>query len=120
MGQYHMLYNLDKKEYVNPHDIGCMLKIVEQINFPRSMADALFLLIAVSNGRGGGDVAGHEYVGRWGGDRLAVIGDYHEPDDIPGFNFDEIKTYANISEKVNEMLSVVFDEKNVYRTTYLS
>lgn len=25
-----------------------------------------------------------EFVGRWGGERIAVIGDYAEPDDLPG------------------------------------
>jgi len=40
------------------------------------------MLLAVSNGRGGGDsnvtVGKEKVAGRWGGDRIAVIGDYAE------------------------------------------
>lgn len=48
------------------------------------------LLLACSNGRGGGDVdlpeemAGYrEVIGRWAGDRIAVVGDYAKDRDFP-------------------------------------
>ena len=53
-------------------------KTVEQMGFQGSTADALFLLVANSNGRGGGDVEDHDMVGRWAGDRIVVQGDYSE------------------------------------------
>ncbi len=108
MGQYHFAYNLDKKEYVHGHDLDNGLKLLEQIGHAKSTADAVFLLSAVSNGRGGGDSCPHPFIGRWGGDRIAVIGDYHEQDDLPGFDFSELESFENISPKVNEMLSVAF------------
>ena len=72
MGQYHKVYNLDRKEFIHPHKIDCGLKLVEQMGFRGSIADALFLLVANSNGRGGGDVNDHPMIGRWAGDRIVV------------------------------------------------
>ena len=51
MGQYHKVYNIDRKEFIHPHRINCGLKLVEQMGFRGSTADALFLLVANSNGR---------------------------------------------------------------------
>ena len=39
-----------------------------------------------------------EYIGRWAGDRIAIIGDYAESDDIPGEDADLIYTLCG-SEK---------------------
>ena len=84
MGQYHYTVNLDKKEFLNPHKLGCGLKLVEQVGGPPGgVNDALHLLLAVSNGRGGGDFhTKSSFIGRWGGDRIAVVGDYAEARDL--------------------------------------
>lgn len=97
MGQYHVTVNLDKKQYLMPHKLGDGLKLLEQAGSSGGVSDALLLLLAVSNGRGGGDVVDYpdeqrmnyrestipEIIGSWGGDRIAVIGDYAEPTDLP-------------------------------------
>jgi hypothetical protein len=85
MGQYHITVNLDKKEFLNPHRIGDGLKLWEQGASQGGTLNALHALLAVSNGRGGGDyIDGHEdFVGRWGGDRIAIVGGYAEDDDLP-------------------------------------
>ena len=95
MGQYHMPCNLDKREFLNPHVLGDGLKLLEFACSAEGTMTGLALLLAVSNGRGGGDlqVANNEranlleshIIGRWAGDRLAIIGDYHEPEDVLGF-----------------------------------
>lgn len=100
MGQYHLTVNLDKRQYLRPHKLGDGLKLLEQAGASGGVTDALFLLLAVSNGRGGGDVHTFrpgpdkdnpytdgsydtpEIVGAWGGDRIAVIGDYAEDTDL--------------------------------------
>jgi len=110
MGQYHKVYNLDKKQYINGHDIDNGLKLMEQIGWPKSTSSAVWLLLGVSNGRGGGDAVDHPLIGQWGGDRIAVIGDYFEKDDIEGFDFEELEEYENISGNVMDMLNTVFDE----------
>lgn len=81
MGQYHKLYNVDKKEYVHGQRIDNGLKLMEQCGFDKSTSTGLWLLLANSNGRGGGDALTHEFVGRWAGDRIVVQGDYADPDD---------------------------------------
>lgn len=83
MGQYHITVNLDKRQYLMPHRLGNGLKLLEQMG--SNVPSALFLLLAVSNGRGGGDFnddTDNELIGSWGGDRIAVLGDYAEPDDL--------------------------------------
>ena len=87
MGQYHFIVNLDKREFINPHKLGVGLKACEQLTNPAGTAQALFVLLVCSNGRGGGDLAvtrGFEerVIGRWAGDRIAVVGDYAEDYDI--------------------------------------
>jgi len=108
MGQYHKIVNLDRKEYLNPHRLGDGLKLTEQVCTYGGTPAALFLLLACSaKGRGGGDVDDghdmvlrdgkyeweivdpewhkrvHEWVGRWAGQRIAVVGDYAEDGDLP-------------------------------------
>lgn len=83
MGQYHYTVNLTKREYLDPHKLGDGLKLVEQCGHsPGGINDALHLLLAASNGRGGGDFEPCEWVGRWAGDRIAVVGDYGEDKDL--------------------------------------
>ena len=83
MGQYHTVVNLTKKEYLDPHKFGDGLKLWEQVNSEGGTMVALFALLACSNGRGGGDLDEHDMIGRWTGDKIAVIGDYAENKDLP-------------------------------------
>jgi hypothetical protein len=104
MGQYHKVYNVDKREYIEPHEINNGLKLVEQIGYEHSTSTALFLLLANSNGRGGGDVEEHEFIGRWAGDRIVVQGDYAEAGD-QGYIYNP-EQYINISSDIDHMLKV--------------
>ena len=85
MGQYHVTVNLDKKEFLMPHKLGVGLKLLEQLHSSESIQEALFILLACSNGRGGGDLHDDQnhMIGRWAGDRIAVVGDYAELSDLP-------------------------------------
>lgn len=86
VGQYHITANLSKKEFVHPHALGDGLKLVEQAGSgPGGVGSALILLLAASNGYGGGDFCAADpngVVGRWAGDRVAIVGDYAEPEDL--------------------------------------
>jgi hypothetical protein len=108
MGQYHKVYNLDKKEYIHGHRIDLGLKLMEQCGFEGSTADAVWLLLANSNGRGGGDAIPHRLIGRWAGDRLLVQGDYAEIGDTAFLSTDEIESFTDISEDVKDLLATVF------------
>jgi len=106
MGQYHKPFNLDKKQKLHPHKFGCGLKLAEQMG--GGVTDALLILLAASNGRGGGDFQDESpLIGSWAGDRIAWIGDYAEADDIPGCDAEAIyqdETYEDISDQVIPIL----------------
>lgn len=106
MGQYWLPVNLDKKEFIHPHKLGAGLKLWEQLaNHPGTGAALIILTAAMPEPRGGGDLdleenwhgperkfpehstepgpMSEDYstiakrtIGRWAGDRIALIGDY--------------------------------------------
>lgn len=84
IGQYHYVVNADKREYLMPHRLGDGLKLMEFGNSAGGVMTGLAILLAVSNGRGGGDLLHEsELIGSWGGDRIAIVGDYAEDTDLP-------------------------------------
>jgi len=88
VGQYHVLANLDKQEFVSPHALGLGLKQREHNGaFDGTLADALYFLTMTSPARGGGDYAQVSISGRWAGDRCVVLGDYTEDSDLPDYPF---------------------------------
>ena len=105
MGQYHKTYNITKREFIHPHRINNGLKLMEQIGGAKSTADALFLLLANSNGRGGGDARPHPAIGRWAGDQIVVQGDYADEKDPAFISEEEREGYTDISGMVADMLA---------------
>jgi hypothetical protein len=89
VGQYHLAVNLDKHEYIHPHHLGDGLKLMEFGMSAGGTMSALAILLACSNGRGGGDLHVDEShpafgrIGSWAGDRIAIVGDYAEEGDYP-------------------------------------
>jgi hypothetical protein len=84
-----LLVNLDKREFVNPHQVGAGLKLWEQLaTHPGTGAAMIVLCAAMPEARGGGDLsrdseAAQQVIGRWAGDRIALVGDYAEDSDLP-------------------------------------
>lgn len=78
MGQYFIAVNVSKKEYVNAHDIGGFAKLWEWC--ANRQAGIFPYLFRKSNEGGGGDVRidSPQYVGRWAGDKVYLVGDYDE------------------------------------------
>lgn len=122
MGQYHKLINITKKEYIVGHDIGINLKHYEQIGFEGSMADVLYcLMIAQGNERrGGGDVSGHKYIGRWTGDDVAIVGDYYDCELGDNHKYYKLydyveydRHYKNISPSIRSMLRVIYPKLKI-------
>jgi len=109
MGQYHLIANLTAMEYIDPRAFGDGPKLTE-FGFSGVGAMAGFAaLLSTSNNRGFGDLwtddrgsnyPGHDpaawlaenkhyparfdrhVLGRWAGDRVAIVGDYWEADDL--------------------------------------
>lgn len=130
MGQYHYIVNLDRREYLDPHKLGSGLKAWEQIASHPGSPAALFVLLTCSNGRGGGDFADDTHtrdervIGRWAGDRIAVIGDYAEVGDIAGETPDPVEriydlcregVYRDISAMVRPVLAAELGVRYVAR-----
>ena len=98
MGQYHKVVNLDKRQVINPHNMGCGIKLLE---FSESrVSTALCVLLACSNNRGGGDLnSDNPLCGSWAGDRIAIIGDYWEQDEADRTG---IPTWEDMAEEDDE------------------
>lgn len=115
MGQYWKVYNLDKKEMLNPHKLGNGLKLWEQFASHPGTGCALIALLAnMPEARGGGDLQNDPVIGSWAGNRIALIGDYAEENDLEGFNAKQIyysEEYRDISE---EIAKVIEHELNGY------
>lgn len=69
MGQYHSIFNLDKKSTYSPRPLGSGVKLMEQALSTGPCAALLALLADDAH---------------WRGDRIAVMGDYAEPADLSG------------------------------------
>jgi hypothetical protein len=114
MGQYHHLVNVDKKEVVNPHGLGLGLKQWEHNGeFNGTLADAMYILMMTSPARGGGDYPQTDISGRWTGDRVLVLGDYTEDNDVPsipnvGSLYRESESYTDITDMVAQAFETVF------------
>jgi len=121
MDQYWVVVNLDKKEFITGHKLGTGVKLGDQIGSGHGTPDALFILCAaMRERRGGGDFdwdsnyygpertnyhpmgapVNNEYnviakrtIGRWAGDRVAVVGDYAEDSDLPNSPIPASKIY---------------------------
>ncbi len=97
MGQYYLIVNLDKREYLHPHRFGDGLKLMEFGCSSDGTMTALAILLADGNGRGGGDLdADDPIVGSWAGDRIVVAGDYADGGRwIESASRDELQAVAN-------------------------
>lgn len=116
MGQYHLLANLDKHEVVLPRGLDFGFKQREHAGFRGSMSDALYLLLMTSPARGGGDWPFTTSSGAWTGDRVVVLGDYTQDEDLPdiphaGTLFGiASEDWTDISDRVARDLAIVFPD----------
>ena len=77
MGQYYLVVNTIKKQFIYPHAFGDGLKLLEFGCSSNGTMTALAVLLANSNGRGGGDLrSDNEIVGSWANNRIVIVGDY--------------------------------------------
>lgn len=72
MGQGFVLANLDKKEFVSPHDLGLGYKLGEFGTPKRNFAGSLVDLASELTAEGG----------EWHGDRVVYLGDYGDVYDV--------------------------------------
>jgi hypothetical protein len=75
MGQYFLIVNKTKKQYLYPHAFNDGLKAWELVA-SGNMLKALGYLLVKSDGSGGGDLRENPLVGYWAGDEIIITGDY--------------------------------------------
>jgi len=83
MGQFYLIINLDKKEYIHPNKFSCGMHINEFLRCKYGIMTGLGLLLADTNSMDSfcsriedGKVIGDGVIGRWAGDRVVIAGDY--------------------------------------------
>lgn len=97
MGQYFLIVNLDKREFVDPSRLGGGLKLWEIC--ANNVCRILPFLLRKSSEGGGGDIRKEYFsAGRWCGDRVVVVGDYDES----GLYDLTSKEYTDISDAVRK------------------
>lgn len=139
MGQYFAIYNLDKKERLSAIASGVKLWEISSDSYTMM---SLSVLLANSNGRGGGDLnvevdydkktfkqkptlsqrvalaAVDAISGRWAGDRIVFQGDYAEEGD-PAF-IAETENFEDITQKCIDALRAAdcgIDDDNGFKIT---
>jgi len=96
VGQYFLIVNYDKQEYVNPHDLSMGAKLWEIC--ANNLGGFLLYLLRKSSDFGGGDIEedNSDFAGRWAGDKIAVVGDY----DNSGIYDLACENWKNISKEL--------------------
>lgn len=105
MGQYWKPVNIDKREFIHPHQLGDGLKLREFLGSDTTTALGV-LVTAMPERRGGGDLPNHDgtVVGRWAGDRIAIVGDYAEPGDLPNSPIPAPELYAGTTSNAGNVI----------------
>lgn len=104
MGQYYMIVNLDKREYLNPLRFGDGCKVREFGFSSYGAMSALAILLAKSSRLEGGGEFESGLTGAWAENRIVIIGDYDES----GLYQRLSKEYTDISP---EVLRVMTDDE---------
>ena len=110
MGQYYLIVNIDKEQYIHPHAFGDGLKLMEFANSQYGTLCGLAVLLADGNNRGGGDLRSDaEIIGSWAGDRIVVAGDYADSGKFLG-DFDGAYADSTVFRYAQETFENVSDE----------
>jgi hypothetical protein len=128
MGQYHLVINLDKKQYLHPCRLGDGQKLLEFADGGATVI-ALALLLAQDNGRGIGDLhvappdaplerwerngfervrTPHAHlVGSWARDRIVIAGDYGDklPESEETLHTLALRTFEDVSAPLRELIA---------------
>lgn len=117
MGQYYLISNTSKREFLHPHKLGMGMKLWELC--ANRGVGVLAYLLRKSDGLGGGDIDNFKdfpNAGRWAGDNIVIIGDYDSSklfDEVRG-EFEaknEELPYVDISLEVREEYEKFLGEK---------
>ena len=115
MGQYHLVVNLDKREFLMPHKLGSGLKLWEQLanHHPgTSTASSPSSRCPTGAAAATSTVQFPGVVGRWGGDRIAIVGDYALDTDLdPSLDPQPGTIYYRCIDRDTDLATVVNADK---------
>lgn len=118
MGQYYVIANKTKREYIDPHFFGNGVKLMEFSMAGRSTMTGLAVLLASSNGMGGGDLhlspeSKFDHIpGRWTGDSIVIAGDY---DDVPTSPGCRVYSLCGAPDPLQELADAVTGDAGIYK-----
>ena len=84
MGQYYLIANVDKKESLNTHSLDNGAKLMEWSYQGNRMVNALFNLLQTD----------------WQGDRVYVVGDYADSEELNEEDINWLPTYNAVAEEL--------------------
>jgi len=109
MGQYHIIVNLDKEEFLHPHKFGDGLKLMEFGSSGDGIMLGLAVLLAEDNGLGGGDLrSDNPIIGSWANNRIVIAGDYGDENYL--WNIDEENPRCNLYTFAQELFEDISDK----------
>lgn len=123
MGQYFLIVNPTKRQFLDPHKFGSGLKLMEFSNDRYGAQQAQTILCSNGNGSGGGDLgteglteAEKDLIGSWAGDPIVVAGDYGDPwkwvpKDLKGKTY-ETEEYAEGTNRLVKVEATFGKRKN--------
>jgi len=119
MGQYYIIVNLDKKQFIDPCKFGDGWKLIEFADSTPGTMTALAVLLANGNGRGGGDLDSNDpIIGSWAGDRIVIAGDYADPGRFVPKSMKKKLFERNLEEYTQNSLEMgASDKKKCAKTT---
>lgn len=106
MGQYYLIVNKTKKQFLYPHVFDDGLKAWEIVAGGHTLK-ALGYLLVKSDGGGGGDLKENDLVGYWAGDEIVITGDY----DSSKLYDEAQESYTDISTTV---LAAMVKDEGIY------
>ena len=102
MGQYHHPVCIEAEEGLDPAGMDSGLKESEQgFNRP-STPNAIVALVCARGGNMPADCSQSPLIGRWGGKRVLIQGDYAEDGDIPGWKSPRLSKLYRAMRPVDE------------------
>lgn len=104
MGQYFLIVDLDKKEFVNPHVLGMGRKLCD-IPLGKSWGILPYLLTNVEEWSNETPSKKLVWVGHWAKDKIVYLGDYEDPQLASRVE----ETFKDISWDVRDEYEQFFD-----------
>ena len=110
--QHHLILNLDKCQFLEPHAFGDQATLTGFASEAQGTLTALAMLLAHDNGFGAGDLQLHHetpdqaLIGSWAGDRVVIVGDF-----APSPALTEVDTFEFFESAFGSLFAVQYPNR---------